>query len=73
MRNFFKIQLSSDTELEKQSGKNEKLIYNETDVAENFAFSAPPTEVGSSQRQNPLNRQQRRQQSQAFKKQRIKI
>lgn len=70
---FFKIQLSSEAEFERQSREDEKLIYNEKDSVENFAFSAPSNEAASPQRQKPLNRRQRRQQSQSLKKQRIKI
>ena len=70
---FFKIQLASDAEFERQSKEDEKLIYNEKDSVENFAFSTPSNEAASPQRQKPLNRRQRRQQSQPLKKQRIKI
>ncbi len=69
---FFKIQLSPNAEFERQGKEDETLIYNEPD-SENIAFSAPPKEAVSSQREKSLNRRQRRQQSQSFKKQRIKI
>ena len=69
---FFKIQLSSEAEFERQNREDEQLIYNERDT-ENLAFSAPSNETSHSHREKPLNRRQRRQQSQVSKKQRIKI
>ena len=68
---FFKIQISTETEFERQNREDEQLIYNERS-AEGMALSAPPREAPPSQREKPLNRQQRRQQSRS-KKQRIKI
>ena len=68
---FFKIQLSSEAEFNKQNKDKEQLIYNERD-SEDFSFSTPPP-ASTSQKEKSLNRRQRRQQSQSSKKQRIKI
>ena len=67
---FFKIQLSPSAEFERQD--SEQLIYNERDN-ESFAFSAAQREASPPQKERTLNRRQRRQQAQSFKKQRIKI
>ena len=66
---FFKIQISSDAQFERR--EKEDLIYNETE-AEGFSFPSPQ-QIQSSRanHERPLNRKQRRLQSQ--KKQRIKI
>ena len=69
---FFKIQFSPSSEFEKPTRDSEQLIYNERE-SESFAFAAHSREASPSQREKPLNRRQRRQQSQLFKKQRIKI
>lgn len=76
---FFKIQISSEAELARQNNRDEQLIYNERNL-EDSAFpsprelsSSPSREASSPQREKPLNRQQRRQQARALKKQRIKI
>ena len=69
---FFKIQLSSSDELERQN-EDGQMIYNERDT-ESLAFSTPSKEAPPPhQREKPLNRRQRRQQAQFSKKQRIKI
>ena len=72
---FFKIQISTEDVFENKEG--EQLIYNERD-SQNFAFGGRETTSQSPpssypQRERPLNRQQRRQQAQGLKKQRIKI
>ena len=71
---FFKIQLSSDSEIERQNRADEQLIYNEGNSAGGFDFSDSLSEARpSAPQQKSLNRRQRRQRSQPFKKQRIKI
>lgn len=70
---FFKIQLSSPSDLKNQDRTKEQLIYSEG-PEEGLAFTAPQQQASRRpQEDKPLNRQQRRQQAQTFKKQRIKI
>ena len=70
---FFKIQLSSSDELERQNREDDRLIYNERD-SENLAFSTPANSASPPHQREPsLNRKQRRRQAQFSKKRRIKI
>ena len=66
---FFKIQISEKDQFE--NTKTEQLIYNDSS-AENLSFSSPQRQNHSSS-ERALNRKQRRQQSQAFRKRKIKI
>ena len=66
---FFKIQISKEDQFE--NTKQEQLIYNDSS-GNDLSFSSPQTPNRPAQ-ERTLNRQQRRQQSQTFKKQKIKI
>ena len=66
---FFKIQVSEEDQFENR--RSEQLIYNDnTDKLSSFA---PPQIQNRPQAERTLNRKQRRQRSQSFKKQKIKI
>ena len=69
MEKFFKIQISEEDQFE-NTNKNQ-LIYNERST-ESPAFASPPAQNRPAP-ERTLNRKQRRQQSQTFRKQKIKI
>ena len=67
---FFKIQISKEEQFENTN--KEQLIYNDSSV-ESFPFSPPQNTQSRPDPERALNRKQRRQQSQTFRKQKIKI
>ena len=70
MEKFFKIQISEEDQFENTN--KSQLIYNESS-ANISAFSSPPSQQNRPREERSLNRKQRRQQSQSFRKQKIKI
>ena len=72
MKSFLKSNFLPEATLQRQ-GSEEELFYNEQN-SENFAFSAPQDHPSHHhQGEKSLNRQQRRQQAQSSRKQKIKI